>query len=57
MYYTEEMILRALIGQIKDNLMRQRENLSLTSALILQAGLARDGTGIAALALQEKNKL
>ena len=55
-YYSEEMVLRSLIGQIEGNLMRQkREPISLTLALILGAGLARSSTGIAALALHDKN--
>lgn len=55
-YYSEEKVLRALVGQIEGDLMRQRrEPISLASTITPLAGIARDGTGIAVLALQEKN--
>lgn len=55
-YYSEETVLRTLIGHVEKDLMRQKwEPISLTLAIILGAGLAGAGTGIVALTLQEKN--
>lgn len=49
-------MLRTLVGYIEGDLMRQkREPISLTPAIILGAGLAGAGTGVATLMLQEKN--
>lgn len=54
-YYSEETVLRVLVGQIEGDLMRQRRKPnSLHLALIPGAGLTGAGTGIAMLALQEK---
>ena len=55
-YYSEEIVLKNLIGHVGGDLKRQkRETISLTLAIILGAGLPGAGTGIAALTLQENN--
>ena len=55
-YYSEEIVLKDLIGHVGGDLKRQRrETISLTLAKILGAGLPGAGTGIAALTLQENN--
>ena len=55
-YYSEEIVLKDLIGHVGGDLKRQkRETISLTLAKILGAGLPRAGTGIEALTLQENN--
>ena len=51
-YYSEEIVLKNLIGHVGGDLKRQkRETISLTLAIILGAGLPSAGTGIAALTL------
>ena len=51
-YYSDEIVLKKLIGHVGGDLKRQkRETISLTLAIILGAGLPGVGTGIAALTL------
>ena len=51
-YYSEEIVLKNLIGHVGGDLKRQkRETISLTLAIILRAELPGAGTGIAALTL------
>lgn len=53
-YYSEEIVLKTLVGHVKgDHIRQKREPISLTLAIILGTGLARVGPGIAALTLQE----
>ena len=55
-YYSEEIVLKNLIGHVGGDLKRQkRETISLTLAIILGAGLPGAGTGITVLTLQENN--
>ena len=55
-YYSEEIVLKDLIGHVGGDLKRQkRETISLTLAIILGAGLPGAGTGITVLTLQENN--
>ena len=55
-YYSEDIVLKNLIGHVGGDLKRQRrETISLTLAKILGAGLPGAGTGITVLTLQENN--
>ena len=55
-YYSEEIVLKNLIGHVEGDLKRQkRETISLTLAKILGVGLPGAGTGITVLTLQENN--